>query len=800
MNLFTSVQVLRFFLLNGYVKVSREGDSMYCKNNHVGDRNSSILNALLNILPGSVSVMDKNYTILMLNQYDQLQNIIDYEKNDEPVGQKCYEVFRHRNSPCDFCRLQEVIKNGKTVVAYENSEDAQDIRDVKSHKIIMEPIFNNNEIIGVVEYGLDISDNRNKGYELSHTRDQYVDLAEQAPVGIMTCDLEGNITYVNMRVVELMGSPSREATMKVNLLTFPLLVNIRVSEVIKKCMELNVSENIDVDYESKWGRHLWMRVSIKPIVELEKVTGARIIIDDVTELVKSHKIAKENETTFKAMVENLADAIWILDKDGIVLDVNQRVTEETWYDKKDLLGSFIGDYDPNITLDEFHKVYEETINKGYFKYVGKTYRRDGLLLDVEVNSIPFTLEGDKVLVCSSRNITEQKQYEKSILSDKEKAESANRAKSDFLANMSHEIRTPMNGILGFLQLLEMTEMNYQQLEYIDLIRSSTSILLQTINDILDVSKIEAGKFSIEYVATDLHVLIDDTIQMFRPLVEEKEIEFKVFIDENIPSIIITDPLRLKQVFNNLLSNAIKFTERGSIEFNVSVEKKTALHSIITFRVKDTGIGISNERANKLFDAFEQEDLSITRKYGGTGLGLAICKTIVSALKGQITFESTKGIGTIFKIVLPITIASNNVTSSNINQPINYEFRNHVIDPILVVEDSPVNQKFITTVLKKNGYIYDIAFNGLEAFEKAQKTKYSMILMDCQMPIMDGYTSSKKIKCLELNQLTPIIAMTAYALEGDRLKCFDSGMVDYISKPLPIEKIINIVKKYAKRKP
>lgn len=404
------------------------------------------------------------------------------------------------------------------------------------------------------------------------------------------------------------------------------------------------------------------------------------------------------------------------------------------------------------------------------------------------------------MICSSRNITEQKQYEKSILYDKEKAENASKAKSDFLANMSHEIRTPMNGILGFLQLLEMTEMDQQQSEYVDLIRSSTRILLQTINDILDVSKIEAGKFSIEYIATNLNMLLDETIHMFKPLVEEKNIDFLVTIDENTPEFIITDPLRLKQVFNNLLSNAIKFTDEGSIEFSVKIDEKTSMHHMLMVSVKDTGVGISTERANKLFDAFEQEDLSVTRKYGGTGLGLAISKTIVSALKGQITFESVKGEGTTFKIELPVTVGNVNVESADSHKLSNLDYDHSEIEPVLVVEDSAINQKFITTVLKDNGYAYDVAYNGLEAFEKSQIKKYSMILMDCQMPIMDGYTSAKKIKCIELNKFTPIIAMTAYALEGDRLKCLESGMIEYISKPLPIHEIIDIVEKYVQKNP
>jgi CheY-like chemotaxis protein len=325
-------------------------------------------------------------------------------------------------------------------------------------------------------------------------------------------------------------------------------------------------------------------------------------------------------------------------------------------------------------------------------------------------------------------------------------------------------------------------------------RSSTNVLLQTVNDILDVSKIEAGKFTIEYISTNLKTVFQDVIQVYQPLIEEKNLTFFSSITEDLPANVIIDPLRLTQVLNNLLSNAIKFTDQGSITLEVTIDKASQSKCILNILVKDTGIGISEERASKLFDAFEQEDLSVTRKYGGTGLGLAICQTIITALKGHISFESIKGQGTVFKVTIPLTLGPEKsmVTDSLVTEENKLGSQKKTI---LLVEDSLVNQKFIATVLNKYGYDYDVANNGLEALEKSMKKNYGLIMMDCQMPIMDGYTSASRIKALDLNKETPIIAMTAYALEGDRLKCMESGMVDYISKPLPIDEIINIVEKY-----
>ncbi len=394
-----------------------------------------------------------------------------------------------------------------------------------------------------------------------------------------------------------------------------------------------------------------------------------------------------------------------------------------------------------------------------------------------------------------------KRTREELIKAKRSAEAAAEAKAIFLANMSHELRTPMNGIIGMVDILKRTELTDAQYEYLNIIESSGETLLSIINDILDLSKIEAGHMELEKIPFSLYDEIRRVANIMQVIADKKKLTVRLHIGKEVPPYVKGDPVRMKQIIINLVNNAIKFTEKGNI--TISVEKKSAEDGKVQlfFKIMDTGIGISPEGQKKLFQSFSQVDKSTTRKYGGTGLGLMISKNLTQMMGGEIGVESVEGVGSTFWFTISMELSDQ---ESYIKQhqadDTSHEDRTRVQPKmnILLAEDNKINQKVAMLNLNNLGYQVDIASNGKEAVEKFENGDYDLIFMDVQMPEMDGIEACKKIRELEINsdstKKIPIIAMTANTSEDERKKYMEAGMDDYISKPFKQKELIEIFKK------
>ncbi|CAH0238831.1 Autoinducer 2 sensor kinase/phosphatase LuxQ [Pseudomonas sp. Bi70] len=376
---------------------------------------------------------------------------------------------------------------------------------------------------------------------------------------------------------------------------------------------------------------------------------------------------------------------------------------------------------------------------------------------------------------------EQQQAMTLLIKAREESDLANRAKSDFLAMMSHELRTPMNGVLGMLQLLETTDMSEEQHEYAALAMESTEHLLKVINDILDFSRIERGALELELISFNLPTLLKAAQQAFQHSAQQRGLRLRLDLDDTLPAPQVQgDPTRLRQILVNLIGNALKFTERGEVRIEAHWQALDNQVLWFTCKVHDTGIGISAERLDTMFDAFQQADNSISRRYGGTGLGLPIARTLAECMGGTLKAQSEPGRGSCFTLEIPLPFSAQQPqlpARTAVSAPSAAAVRS-----VLLVEDNAVNQTVIEAMLRSLGYQVELVGDGAQAVSAVRERRFAAVLMDCRLPVMDGYEATRRIRDLGAQGRLPIIALTANALQGDREACLQAGMNDYLAKP------------------
>ena len=516
---------------------------------------------------------------------------------------------------------------------------------------------------------------------------------------------------------------------------------------------------------------------------------------------------RNSEARIRAIVNTAADGILTVDEKGLIRAFNPAAEKMFGFSDKEVKRQNV-----KILMPSPHREWHDTYISNYLrtgkqKVIGKGHevtarRKDGTTfpLDLTVSEMEFGKQ--RLFTGIVRDITERKVAEQELLEAKETAERANKAKSEFLANMSHEIRTPMNSIMGFTQILLDEALSTQQREAVETVKGSAERLLKLIDEILDLSKIEADSIVLEKVPFSLPSIVNETIELIRPRAEKKRVDIQYDIQESLQRV-VGDPTRLRQVILNLLANAVKFTEQGGIIATVKTVTETEDRVAVEVAVSDTGIGIPKDKLDTIFQVFTQADGSTTRKYGGTGLGLTISQRLVGMMGGEIKVESREGKGTTFRFNLwlkkvPVeegidkeqAAPEGSTQGQGVARALN----------ILLAEDDLSNQKMTMLMLRKMGHTVALAKDGFEAVEMARSRKYDIIFMDIQMPNMGGLAATRKLR--EAGLKTPIVAMTASAMKGDREHFLKAGMDNYIAKPIVRDMVRNTLNRYApvKREP
>jgi signal transduction histidine kinase/CheY-like chemotaxis protein len=455
---------------------------------------------------------------------------------------------------------------------------------------------------------------------------------------------------------------------------------------------------------------------------------------------------------------------------------------EVYYALSAMTGFFLG-----VMVMAVHRMYKSSVAE-----LELSYKNEALIADLTRASNNLERLNEDL----KDEIQHGKRIELELKKAKDKAEKMSQAKGEFLANMSHEIRTPMNGVIGTLQLLEDTSLNADQKEFVETAHKSADALLAILNDILDLSKIEAGKLSFECIAFDFKEIVKDIVVLHSLKAEQHGISLIQEIDESLPETLMGDPTRLRQVIINLVSNALKFTSQGEVKVKVDVLNRYEDKVALKVTVSDTGIGIPRAAQKTLFNAFTQADGSTTRKYGGTGLGLAIVNQLVELMDGVLGVDSVEGEGSEFWFTASFPCADEKLAmtaESAARRPLQLNSK------ILLVEDNPINQMVAQKMLEKVGLKAKLANNGVEALQCLREGSFDLVLMDCQMPEMDGFDATREIRKLEIKAFNqrplPVIAMTANVMSGDRERCLEVGMDDYIGKPVQREQLEIILQKW-----
>ena len=644
-----------------------------------------------------------------------------------------------------------------------------------------------------------------------------------ANFSIIATDEKGIIQLFNVGAERMLGYTAPEVMNKITpadisdpqeVITRAKALSIELATTISPGFEAlvfkasrGIEDIYELTYIRKDGSRFPAVVSVTALRDVQDaIIGYLLIGTDNTarklveaEQKKLDQRLRDQQFYTRSLIESNIDALMTTDPSGIITDVNKQMEALTGCTRDELIGAPFKSYftDPERAEAGIKLVLSE---KKVTDYELTACALDGMQTVVSYNATTFydrgrTLQG---VFAAARDVTEQKRVEAELQQAKAVAETASQTKSDFLASMSHEIRTPLNAIIGIADLLAKTPLSPEQNKYVQIFRRAGDSLLNLINDILDLSRVETLQLELERTGFSLSDLVEKVREVVAIRAHEKGLALVSEVAPNVPNGLIGDPTRLRQVLLNLLGNAIKFTESGEVALRVTPDADSAVPGALRFAISDTGIGIPGEKLDAVFERFTQADSSTTRRYGGSGLGLTISKQLVELMGGTIQVESCVGRGSVFSFAVPLEIwegATQRTTvpvGADPDQPL-------PALSILLVEDSPDNRTITMAYLRDTPYCVEIAENGAVACEKFAAGRYDLVLMDRQMPVMDGLTATRAIRAWEVaNQHppTPIIALTASALKGDQEKCLAAGCTAYLTKPIKEEVLLQAIRAHS----
>jgi PAS domain S-box-containing protein len=762
------------------------------------------LDKIINSIGDPIFVKDRQHRLVLVN--DAACRLFGRSR-EALVGHTAYDLFSIKDmADISWLKDEEVFKRGVENVNEEvNTYVPGSTRTVLVKKTPYSDDAGNPFLVGITR---DITDWKKAQEQIRFQ----ASLLDQVHSTVIATDLNGDIIYWNKFAETLLQWTSKEILGKNIADTIVPEGKIdRMRGVISGLKANNINCNGEFNLRKKDGSVVPAYQNFNVIMDNQgEIIGLIGVATDITERKQAEESLMASEEKYRLVVENATEAI-VVAQDGLLKFVNPRAVEITGYTKEELLSrpfvDFIHPDDRDLVFRSHFRRIDNSVDQREPNppplYKFRIVTKEGEIKWVEINIVVIEWEGTPATLNFFNDITDRilaeealRKSEKAMRAAKESAEEATRVKSEFLANMSHEIRTPMNAVIGMTSILLDSDLDPDQRECIETIRDSGDALLSIINDVLDFSKIESGKVMPEKQPFDFRSCVEGSIDLVSVDASKKGLDLGFVIEDSVPAIVLGDPTRLRQVLLNLLGNAVKFTEEGEVMLSITSKATRNCSHEIHFAVRDTGIGIPKNGMDRLFQSFSQADMSTTRRYGGTGLGLAISKRLVEAMGGKIWAESQPIRGSTFHFTLPFEECSVNLPNPEestsklqCNIDANANMR------ILLAEDNDINRMVLVKILKKLGYRADTASNGIEAVKALERQHYDLVLMDIQMPEMDGFEATKEIRKRWPNGPI-VVALTAYALEGDREKCLEAGMDGYLAKPVQKGELAEVLKKYS----
>lgn len=757
------------------------------------------MSSLITNLQAGILLENENRTIGLINK--RFCDLFNIPLNPEQlIGSDCSqaaEQSKYLFKDPDFfvTRINEILCNRKLVI-----NDLLELKDGCYYERDFVPIWNKEKYEGHLWIYRDISDKINADIKLEEQRMFYEEILDNIPSDIAVFDNQHNYLYVNPMGISdpnlrkwIIGKKD-EDYFKYRNKPSDIAENRRtLFESVIKSRKLKSWEEELLQPD---GSRKYVMRNLYPVAD--KDCKIKIVIGygvDITNIKNIQQQIKDSEKKYRDVIDNSLAMITTHDLEGRLITVNPVVCKTYGYSNNELIGHLLKEFIPESDKKLFDKFYLSKIKRDKkARGVLKIIHKNGNIVYSLFNNILKEEPGiEPYVIGFAIDITDRIKAEQELKIAKKITDELAQTKQQFLANMSHEIRTPMNAILGMGRQLGKTRLDENQNFYLKSINKSAENLLVIINDILDISKIEAGKLTLEKIGFELNSIIQNVMEVMMFKAEEKGLVFSNSVyDKNISKVLIGDPYRINQILLNFVSNAIKFTENGSVDIVCSMLSENETKQTICITVSDTGTGMDEQFVNNLFEKFSQEDESITRKYGGTGLGMNICKQLVSLMDGRLDVKSTKGKGT----SVSFTIELKKGSYGDLKEKEIAAFDVNILSgrKILIVDDNEMNRVVAANILKEYGAVTDEAVNGEDAIEKLRASNYSLVLMDVQMPVMDGIQSTRIIR-KEISKTIPVIALTAYALKGNDKKFIDAGMNDYVSKPFEENLLMNVVAKW-----